>query len=175
MILLYIVDMSNPEKALPRLRPRINTRIPLEPAEVERRIRAHLQAAGSPVEGHFSHGFGRMQLRDDQRYWSPEITLRIEAEKGGSRISGHMGPKAEVWTLFVFCYAVLGLGTLIVLLIGLSNWSLDQSTHILWGVPIGLALFSTIYYVAWTGQRWSRHQMRSLLNFCESAIGSPLQ
>jgi len=167
--------MSSPENSIPVLRPRVNTHIAIDPEEIERRIRAQIEIEDSPVEGHFSHGFGRLQLRDDQQYWSPELTLRIEAEEGGSRISGLMGPKAEVWTLFVFCYAVLGLSTLIVLLIGLSNWSLGQSARILWGVPFGLALVSTIYYVAWIGQRWSRSQMRSLLEFCENAIGHPLQ
>ena len=98
-----------------------------------------MEAEDSPVEGHFSHGFGRLQLRDDQQYWSPELTLRIEAEEGGSRISGLMGPKAEVWTLFVFCYAVLGLGTLIVLLIGLSNWSLDQLRPHFVGRPLRIS------------------------------------
>lgn len=167
--------MSSPETNLPVLRPRVDAHLSADPEEIEARLNAQLEKENSPVVGHISHGFGRLQLRDDQQYWSPEFSLRIEAEDGGSRVSGLMGPKAEVWTLFVFCYAVLGLGTLIVLLIGLSNWSLGQSTRILWAVPFGLGVVSSLYYVAWTGQRWSRSQMRSLLKFCESAIGHPLQ
>jgi hypothetical protein len=167
--------MSSPENSIPVLRPRVNTHISADPEEIERRICAQLETEDSPVEGHFSHGFGRLQLRDDQQYWSPELTLRIEAEAGGSRISGLMGPKSEVWTLFIFCYAVLGLGTLILLLIGLSNWSLGQPAGILWGVPVGILLFSTLYFVAYTGQKWSHEQMRQLLHFCEEAVDTPLQ
>ncbi len=167
--------MSTDEKKLPALRPRVNIYIEADPADIESRLNARLADPESVAVGHISHGFGRIHLRDDQQYWSPEFTLRIEAEAGGSRISGLMGPRSEVWTLFIFCYAVLGLGTLILLLIGLSNWSLGQPAGILWGVPVGLLLFSTLYFVAYTGQKWSRHQMRGLLNFCEDAIGHPLQ
>lgn len=168
-------DMSTAEKNMPVLRPRVNTYVEADPAEIETRLNDRLAAPDATAVGHISHGFGRIQLRDDQQYWSPELTLRIEAEAGGSRISGLIGPKSEVWTLFIFCYAVLGLGTLILLLIGLSNWSLGQPAGILWGVPVGILLFSTLYFVAYTGQKWSRHQMREILHFCEDAVGTPLQ
>jgi hypothetical protein len=167
--------MSAAENSLPVLRPRVNTYVNLEPEVVEQRLNAALKATDSVAAGHISHGFGRLHLREDQQYWSPEFTVRIDPEESGSRVSGLMGPRAEVWTLFIFCYAVLGLATLIILLIGLSNWSLDQPAGILWGVPVGVALFSTLYFVAYTGQQWSRAQMRELLHFCEEAIGRRLQ
>jgi len=167
--------MSTQENTLPLLRPRVNAFLAMDPQVVEEQINERLAAPGAKAAGHISHGFGRIQLRHDQQYWSPELTLRIEAEDGGSRISGLMGPRAEVWTLFVFCYAVLGLTTLIILLIGLSNWSLGQPADILWGVPLGVLAFSSLYFVAYTGQKWSRLQMRELLNFCEQAVGHRLQ
>ncbi len=167
--------MSTAENSLPVLRPRVDTFVDLDPQEIEERLNAAFRANDAKAVGHISHGFGRMHLIEDQQYWSPEFTVRIDAEDGGSRVSGLMGPRAEVWTLFIFCYSVLGLATLIMLLIGLSNWSLDQPAGILWGVPVGVLLFSTLYFVAYTGQRWSRQQMRELLNFCEEAVGHQLQ
>lgn len=167
--------MSAAENSLPVLRPRVNTFVDLDPEVVEKRLNTALKAPDGAASGHISHGFGRLHLRENQQYWSPEFTVRIDPEEGGSQVSGLMGPRAEVWTLFIFCYSVLGLATLIMLLIGLSNWSLDQPAGILWGVPVGIGLFSTLYFVAYTGQKWSRHQMRELLHFCEDAIGRQLQ
>ena len=85
-------------------------------------------------------------------------------------IRGLFGPRPQVWTMFVLFYSTIGFAALIVLVFGLSYWSLGKSTLILWWVPVLAALYLTLYLVAYFGQRLGKVQMILLQKFIDKLL-----
>ena len=109
-------------------------------------------------------------LLEDQHYWSPQLSILIEDEQTYRTLHGRYGPKPSVWTMFVFFYAVIGLAAIIISVIGMANMSLDESTTILYLLPLLLALFLSLFFVASTGKKKGHDQMVSLQNSFKEAM-----
>ena len=101
-------------------------------------------------------------LLEDQHYWSPQLSILIEDEQTHRTLHGRYGPKPSVWTMFVFFYAIIGLAVIIIGVIGMANWSLGESTSILYLLPILLALFLSLFFVSAAGKKKGHDQMLSL-------------
>lgn len=63
--------------------------------------------------------------------------------------------------------------SLIALLFGLSQWSLDIAPMGLWLLPIPLLLLASAYAVAWTGQRLGHEQMVQLRARFDDVLEQP--
>jgi hypothetical protein len=61
--------------------------------------------------------------------------------------------------------------SLIALLYGLSQWSLDMEPYGLWLLPIPLALLISAYITALVGQRLGHEQMQELRHFLDQMLG----
>jgi hypothetical protein len=157
---------------LTRIRPRFQVDLPLSPQALEEGLRAGLTAPDAPCLGHVKHGYASLALpAADQHYWSPRLTLTIEEHDGGSRLRGLYGPRAEVWTMFVFFYALLGFGIVMTAIVGLSRASLGRPSTILWAVPALAVAFATLWLVSYSGQKLGSGQMHVLHGFVERCCG----
>lgn len=157
-----------------RVRPRFEVLAPMPPAEAVQRLRNSLKQEGAAVKGKVITGFATLYLpRDEQHYWSPQLTISIEdvEDKNGCLVRGLYGPRASVWTMFVFFYAAIGFFTMVVLLWGLTNHTLGKSVWILWWIPVLVLVFLTLYLVAYFGQRLGHDQMLTLHQFVEKSLG----
>lgn len=159
------------EIEITEIRPRFRIETDDEPKALEEKINAATSAEDASCWGKITHGFGTLHIpQHDQHYWSPQLTLHIEERESGSLIRGLYGPKPAVWTMFVFFYCVIGFGTLIVAVIGYSNWTLGKSAALLWWVPVLMLIFLSLYLVAYFGKKMGHDQMVRLHHFLEKAI-----
>ena len=106
----------------------------------------------------------------DQHYWSPQLSLMIEDEQTHRIIHGRYGPKPSVWTMFVFFYAIIGLAAVIIGVIGMANMSLNESTSILYLLPLLLAIFLSLFLMANAGKRKGYDQMTGLQKTFKSVM-----
>ncbi len=159
-----------------RVRPRFKIQVPLKPQEVAGKFKAALDGDQASCLGRVYPTSVRLFLPYEERhYWSPQLSLTFEEEENGTTLRGLYGPRPTVWTMFVFFYAIIGLGVLVVGMIGLSYISLGKPGTILWWVPVMLVVFLTLYLVAYFGQKLGRKQMITLHRFAEKSLGMTIE
>lgn len=153
------------------IRPRFRKRTELRLGEILKRFRLALDDPQATIKGYIvDHHIVLKIPLEEQHYWSPQLSLEIEAEPEGTLIRGLYGPKPSVWLMFIFFYAVLGFISLVVMIVGFSQLNLNLSARILWLLPITLVLFVMIYLSAKAGQKKGHDQMEALHHFFEARL-----
>lgn len=154
------------------IRPRFEIETEHSVQEVSTKIKEGLKREDAPCKGRIKHGHGAFYLpMEEQHYWSPQLSFTLEELGEGSLLRGVYGPRPGVWTMFVFFYAAIGFITMIILIVGLSYWTLDKPAYILWLVPFLLLIFLSLYLVSHFGQKMGRDQMIILHHFMEDCTG----
>lgn len=169
---------ADPKDPLPhyRVRPRFKIQVPYTPQQIVDKLKAGLEQEKASCMGRVYATSARLFLPyEDRHYWSPQLSLNFEEEPNGTLIRGLYGPRATVWTMFVFFYSLIGLGILILGMIGLSYISLGKPGTILWWIPALAAVFLTLYLVAYFGQKLGRKQMITLHRFTEQSLGISIE
>ncbi|MDN5204691.1 hypothetical protein QQ008_25090 [Fulvivirgaceae bacterium BMA10] len=167
--------MTEPEKDhLPSysIRPRFKIETAYSVEDLGEKIKMGLNQENAPCKGQVYPGYSTLYLpREEQHYWSPQLTLTFEETENGSLLRGLYAPRPAVWTMFVFFYSAIGFAILLVAVIGLSYLSLGKSATLLWLIPVFVVLFLTLYLVAYFGQKMGRDQMITLHRFVEKSTG----
>ena len=154
-----------------RARPYVLVTVPLQPSEVFERFRTSLKEPGAACSG----SVGRREVNltihgHHRRRWSPELRLSVRPVAEGSELKGTMGPHAELWTAFVFCYAVL--------LVGFTSGSVYGSVQVLLGdAPTGwvvtglsLVLLAGACGLDLLGRRLGEGQMGLIRGFVDHTL-----
>lgn len=154
------------------IRPRFKVETTQSIQDLVAKIDAKLKDENSPCKGHVYAGYAKLYIPIElQHYWSPQLTVTFETVDKKSILRGMYGPRPTVWTMFIFFYALIAFLLVIVLVIGLSYWSLGKSITILWFVPVLLGVFFSLYFVAYSGQKLGRDEMVTLHHFLEDSTG----
>ena len=89
-----------------------------------------------------------------------------EDDPDKSLVRGIIGPKPNVWTMFMFIYFGIGIVGLFGSSYGLSKLTLGkESTLFVWAFPIALLLMSTAYFASKSGERLGSDQINLLKTF----------
>ncbi len=155
-----------------RVRPRFKVESELSVKELIDKIRLALEDENAPCTARVHDGYATLYIpSEEQHYWSPQLTLSVDTkEEGGSLLRGLYGPRPSVWTMFVFFYALIGFAIMVVAIIGFSAWSLGNPIGILYFIPILIAIFLSLYFTAYFGQKIGHDQMLVLHTFVEKAL-----
>lgn len=155
-------------------RPRFRFQTPLPSDEIVNRVKTHLKEK-NPEDIRSRMIDTHLVLRispETRHFWSPQADVSLETlDEGGTLVRCLFGPVPTVWTMFMFFYALLGFVALIGLMIGFSQWSLDESAWAFWLVPGTLIPAGLLYFAAWEGKRLAHDEMRLLKNFLDEALG----
>ncbi|MGD1892896.1 MAG: hypothetical protein ACFB15_20210 [Cyclobacteriaceae bacterium] len=109
----------------------------------------------------------------DVHYWSPQLNFRIEPNEqypDHSVVSGLIGPRPAVWTMFMFIYAAIGVIAFFISLFAVSNIMLGKPTNLIYAFPIALLFMLTAYLVGKYGERLAKDQMELLKQFVREAV-----
>ncbi len=158
--------MSNVE-----IRPRFQRESLLSKEEVLQRFEAALERRDQPVRGLIVDHHVTLKIpAEEQHFWSPQLGLEVEETENGSLIRGLYGPRPSVWLMFVFFYAFLGFISVIIAIIGFSEWSLGLPGRILWLLPAFAFITVMIYLSARAGQRLGHDEVIRLQKFLDGAL-----
>jgi hypothetical protein len=153
------------------IRPRFQRESFLEKEEVLSRLRRALDRRDQPVRGLIVDHHVTLKIpAEEQHFWSPQLSLEVEAREGGSLIRGLYGPRPSVWLMFVFFYAFLGFVIMVVAVIGFSEWSLGLPGRILWLLPVAGFIMLMVYLTARAGQKLGREEMIRLRDFINQVL-----
>ena len=142
----------------------------MSPAEFKEHMVNELAHTKAPCIGKMNKGHMRFFiLPEEQHYWSPELNISFEEHEKGTLVRGLYGPKPNVWALFFYGYAVLGILALFATMWGMALLTMNKNAWPLW-IVLGLAISAGILYmVAQTGQKLGAEQTFTLHHFFEDA------
>ncbi len=114
-------------------------------------------------------------ITEEQHYWTPQMTFSVEEDQGKPNqchISGLIGPRPAVWTMFMFFYFLIGLIGAFLSLYGLSQWTLgDENYPLIWAFPLALILIGTGYFVSKAGEKMGHDQIITLKEYLKKGLG----
>lgn len=155
-------------------RPRFKLELNLSPDEIREMIDNHLKA-NNPKQVRWRIIGGHIYFRthpDDRHFWSPQMDVSMEElENGNTLLRCLIAPMPAVWTLYIFLYSVLGLGGLVALMAGFSQWALDHTPWAWYFVPVSVIGSVVMLFFAKFGQQLARDEMKLLKGLLLDALG----
>lgn len=138
------------------------------------RITHLLQSPPSGVKGKVVNNHIMLDIiGKDVHYWSPQLSFRVEAAIEGqeqSVISGLVGPRPEVWTMFMFIYFTIGVLGFFASSYGIIQWTLGNYSHLVLVLPLTIILLLTAYGVGKYGESLAKEQIEILKQFLRNAL-----
>ncbi len=104
----------------------------------------------------------------EQHFWSPQGDFRIGEEEDFPEktiVSGIIGPRPTVWTMFVFFYFALGTIGFIISTYGASIWMMGEYSNYVWAFPISVILMLSAYFAGKFGEKLGEDQVIKLKEF----------
>ena len=156
-----------------RVRPRFRQVIPLDLETTQQKIVDHITPEQNRCEVKNFPGYLCLRIPEqDRHFWSPRLTLSLESsEDGKTVIEGIYGPNANVWSLFLYGYLIVGTLAVFSGCIGLVQAMIGHTPWGLWVFGLMLAAAAGLYVIAQFGQKLGAWQTFLLHQAYESAIG----
>ena len=108
---------------------------------------------------------------EEVHYWSPQLSFRVEEEgEDQTLISGLIGPRPAVWTMFMFVYFSIGILGFFISSFGVSKLLLGEYSHYLLAFPLAILFMLTAYRAGKYGEQLGADQVEQLKDFVRAAI-----
>ena len=161
-----------PLTVMPPMRPRYEAFVPVAQTELVARVRRRMERAEPRVHAVMADKHLELLVDpSDRHFWSPWLSVDIEAAEGGSAIRARFGPHPAVWTLFMTIYIALSFITLGAGIYALALWTLGHEPWPLWLVPLAFALMGGAYVATLIGQGMGSDQTYILQAALDDMLG----
>ena len=114
-------------------------------------------------------------LEKDRHFWSPQLDLNLEKYEDGTLIRGLIGPRPNVWTIFMFFYAISGVSGLAGIIIGTGQWSMGDTPLAFWLIPFSVIIFLAVYLIGRTGKKIAYNESVDLHDFMIKNVKDPVE
>jgi len=156
-----------------RVRPRFEDSLALSP-DASRQFLLEAFARQNPsFEVKAFPGYICLRIPPAERnFWSPRLTLSLDAAPDHTtRIEGLYGPNANLWSLFLFGYLIIGVFGMFSGILGWAQHVIGSPPWGLWVCGVMAFLALVMYLVAQLGQKFGAVQTYQLHQAYEAAIG----
>jgi len=109
----------------------------------------------------------------DVHFWSPQLNFRIEPNEEVPEetiIAGLIGPRPNVWTLFMFIYFSVGIAGFFISTYGISRYMVGDFSYTIWGLPLAGLFMLTAYQAGKFGERLGASQVELLKQFVRDSL-----
>jgi len=159
-----------------RIRPRFSHVVDLTLDGTRDRILEALKPA-SGIEVKDFPGYICLRIAaKDQHFWSPRLALNLQATpEGTTLVEGIYGPNANVWSLYLFSYLIVGSLALFSGIFGFAQLAIHDRPWGLWVFGTMVVLAIALYVSAQLGQKLGAWQTFQLHQAYQTAIGRPTE
>lgn len=137
-------------------------------------VKAMLQKSSGKLKGKIVDNHVVLDITGDAvHYWSPQLSFRIEPDfshEHSSIISGIIGPRPGVWTLFSFIYFFVGTVGFFLGSYGASHVMLGKESHLIWAFPIAILFMLSAFLTSKYGEHLAHNQTEILKDFVREAV-----
>jgi hypothetical protein len=151
------------------VRPRFRFTVPYETTELVAHLKQKFKSKEHPFPTSVVGNYFTLDVPQKvAHFWSPRVSFEIEVDeddKTKSLVRGLIGPKPNVWTMFMFIYFAIGILGLFGSLYGLSKGTLGESSLFAWSFPVALLIMSTAYVASKSGEKIGAEQIQLLKTF----------
>jgi len=157
------------------IRPRFTHTVDFSPEEIRARLERTAARPRSGIElKSFPNYIGLHIPEEQQQFWSPRLALSLEPEADNRTvIQGTYGPNANVWSLYLYCYLIVGLLGTFSGILGFAQRVIGSPPWGLWVCGVMIALGVILYLVAQLGQKLASWQTFQLHLAYQTALGTP--
>ncbi len=158
------------------IRPRFRQVLEISPQELQDRIVSFVENENCRCDVKSFPGFLCLRIpEEDQHFWSPRLHLHMEeTEEGKTLIRGIYGPNANVWSLFLYGYIIIGFLGFITGVFAFSQLMIGYHPWGFWIFGTVIACAIALYLIAQTGQKLGAQQTFLLHRIYEDSIGQPI-
>jgi hypothetical protein len=158
-----------------RIRPRFAHTVGFSPDETRARVLQALARHAPALEVRPFPGYVGLHFPERaRRLWTPRLALHFQATpEGATRIEGLYGPDADLWSLFLYGYLLLGTLGIFAGILGGAQLAIHAPPWGLWALGAAALLALLLHLGAHLGRRLGAAQMRELHRAYETAIGRP--
>ena len=110
--------------------------------------------------------------KEENHFWSPQLQVEVLKDKNNKTIiKGILGPKPQIWTMFMFFHFVIATLFVVFFVWFYVNWTLDKNTQLqltmLGVLPITSVL---LYFLGQLGKKLGYKQIVELDDFLIKTI-----
>lgn len=132
-------------------------------------IKKHLELNKKILGGYANQEFAMVRLREDKgKYWVPQLQIRWEEDDEHPKfivVRGVIGPKPNIWTMFMFIYGFSGALILTLGTFSISEFYVKGESIWIWTIPFALFLALGTYTAAKIGQKIAKYHLETINDF----------
>ena len=124
---------------------------------------------GKIIDNHFTLDI----IGPEAHFWSPHLGFRIEEDeedKSKAVISGLIGPKPSVWTMFMFFYFAIGVLGFFLSAFAYSKITLGEKSALIWAFPVSIVFMLSAYLTSKFGERLGKEQIEEMKTFLNPTL-----
>ena len=164
------------DSSITHIRPRFKFDVPLKQAEVMKRINNILKDTPAHINGYIVDDHVIIDIVGEKvHYWSPQLNFRVEEDEFAPEntiISGLIGPKPAVWTMFMFVYFAIGILGFFISCFGVPKLMSGEFSPLVLAFPIAILLMLTAYQAGKFGEKLGADQVEMLKDIVRKAIST---
>lgn len=154
-----------------RSRPRFKVYTKATKNELITLIKKHLESKTKTVGGYANQEFAMVRLRKDKdKYWAPQLQIRWEEDEdhpGVNVVRGVIGPRPNIWTMFMFFYGLSGALIITLGSYAVSEYYVKGSSVWIWSIPFAVLLALGTYIATKVGQSIAKEHLIEINNFVD--------
>lgn len=157
------------DHSITHIRPRFSYRVEASPDVILEQIKLRkLEFEGKVIVSISGHHIILDIPGNDRHFYTPQLWVRIEEVPEGSgnyMLKGMVGPRPEIWTMFIFFYFGIGILGFALSLYASSSWMLGNFSHWIWAFPVAILIMLTAYQAGKEGEKLAHDQVEQLKGF----------
>lgn len=154
-----------------RSRPRFKVYTKASKQDLIDAIKNQLEIKSHDFGGYANKEFAMVRLRKDKnKYWAPQLQIRWEVDEDNPKyivVRGIIGPRPNVWTLFMFFYGLSGALLLTLGTFSISEYYVTGSSNWIWSIPFAVILGFGTYLTTKIGQKIAKKHIECINNFVD--------
>lgn len=172
--LVKIKTTNTIDTSITHIRPRFKFSVPGTPKVTMDHVRKLLDESPENIHGKIVGDHIILDIvGDDVHFWSPQLNFRVEENPDAvdeTIVAGLIGPRPNVWTLFMFVYFSVGVAGFFISSYGISRYMVGEHSYAVWGLPLAALFMLTAYQAGKFGEKLGEDQVELLKQFVREAV-----
>jgi len=154
-----------------RSRPRFKVYTKASKERLIQTIKELLKNHSDQFGGYANKEFAMVRLKKDKdKYWAPQLQIRWEIDEDNPKyivVRGIIGPRPNIWTMFMFFYGLSGALIITLGTYAFSEYYVTGTSAWIWSIPFAVLLAFGTYLASKIGQIIAKEHLHAINIFVD--------